>query len=197
MKKAAFVDRDGTINEMVYDVTHGTMDSPRRPEQVSLMKNAAAFLNGLRELGYTIIIVTNQPGISKGTLTRAELDAVNRRIAELLAPAKWDDLKFCPHHPDFGSVCDCRKPKPGMLLEAAKQHGIDLAQSWMIGDGQVDVAAGTDAGCRTMLVTKLKISQVEKFFDTNGVEPDAVAPNLKEALEIIAGRSSVKKVREG
>ena len=112
MKKAAFVDRDGTINEMVYDETHGTMDSPRRPEQVALAKNAAAFLHGLRELGYLIVIVTNQPGIAKGTLTEPELNAVNHRIADLLLPARWDELRFCPHHPDFGSVCDCRKPKP-------------------------------------------------------------------------------------
>lgn len=196
MRRAAFVDRDGTLNEMVYDPTHGLMDSPRRPEQVVAMKNAAAFLAGLRELGYLIVVVTNQPGVSKGTLTLPELEAVNRRLADLLAPAGWDDLRFCPHHPDFGSTCDCRKPRPGMLTRAAADHGIDLAQSWMIGDGQVDVAAGRAAGCRTLLVSKLKISQVEKFFDTNGAEPDAIAPNLMAALDIIAGRATTRKARE-
>ncbi len=196
MKRAAFVDRDGTLNEMVYDPTHGTMDSPRRPEQVVLMKNAAAFLKGLRELGFLIVVVTNQPGVSKGALTLPELDAVNQRLADLLEPAGWDDLRFCPHHPEFGSTCDCRKPLPGMLTKAAAELGIDLSQSWMIGDGQVDVAAGKAAGCKTILVSKLKISQVEKFFDTNGTEPDAIAPHLMAALDIIAGRAATKKVRE-
>jgi D-glycero-D-manno-heptose 1,7-bisphosphate phosphatase len=196
MKRAAFVDRDGTLNEMVFDATHGLLDSPRRPEQVTLVKNARGFLEGLRALGFFIVIVTNQPGISKGTLTLPELDAVNQRLADLLEPAGWDDLRFCPHHPDFGSPCDCRKPLPGMLTKAATDHGIDLSQSWMIGDGQVDIAAGRAAGCKTMLVSKLKISQVEKFFDTNGAEPDAVAPNLMAALDIIAGRATTKKARE-
>ena len=196
MKRGAFVDRDGTLNEMVYDATHGTMDSPRRPEQVSLVKNAAEFLRGLRELGFLIVIVTNQPGVSKGTLTLPELDAVNGRLADLLVPASWDDLRFCPHHPDFGSTCDCRKPKPGMLMAAARDHGIDLSQSWMVGDGLVDVQAGRAAGCKTILLSKLKISQMEKYFDTNGAEPDAVAPDLMFALDVIAGRAKPKKFRE-
>lgn len=196
LRKAAFVDRDGTLNEMVYDATHGLLDSPRRPEQVTLMKNAARFLEGLRRLGYLIVVVTNQPGISKGTLTAADLEAVNQRLADLLEPAGWDDLRFCPHHPDFGSDCDCRKPKPGLLTKAAADHGIDLAKSWMIGDGFVDVQAGKAAGCRSILVTKLKISQVEKYFDTNGVEPDAIAPDLMSALEVIEGRAQPRKFRE-
>ena len=196
MKCAAFVDRDGTLNEMVYDPVHGLLDSPRRPEQVTLVKNAAEFLSGLRKLGYFIVIVTNQPGISKGTLTLPELDSVNQRIADLLEPAGWDDIRFCPHHPDFGSRCDCRKPLPGMLTSAAKDHRIDLSQSWMIGDGLIDIQAGKAAGCSTLLVTKLKISVVERFFDTNGAEPDFVAPDLMFALDVIAGRANTQKFRE-
>ncbi len=196
MKRAVFVDRDGTLNEMVFDPDHGLLDSPRRPEQVTLMKNAAKFIDGLRQLGFFIVVVTNQPGVSKGTLTLPELDAVNQRLADLLKPAHWDDLRFCPHHPEFGSPCDCRKPKPGMLMAAARDHGIDLSQSWMVGDGLIDVQAGRAAGCKTVLVTKLKISVVERFFDTGGAEPDEVAPNLMSALEIIAGRATTKKVLE-
>lgn len=196
MKKAAFVDRDGTLNEMVYDATHGLLDSPRRPEQVEPARHAARFLQGLRDLGYFIVIVTNQPGIAKGTLTLPELAAVNGRLAERLAPAGWDDLRFCPHHPAFGSDCACRKPKPGLLTQAAADHGIDLAQSWMIGDGLVDVQAGRSAGCRTVLVTKLKISVVERFFDTTGAEPDFLAADLLGALDAIAGRATAGRVRE-
>ena len=195
MKKAAFIDRDGTLNEMVYDAAHGIMDSPRRPEQVALMKGAGEFLRQLREDGYFIVVVTNQPGIAKGTMTMSELDAVNRRLEELLAKdgGRWDDLRFCPHHPDpgptgnsaFKADCACRKPKPGMLLDAIRAHEIDPSASWMVGDGLVDIQAGKAAGCRTVLVAKLNISQVEQFFDIDGVEPDAIAGNLKEAGDVI------------
>jgi len=195
MRKAAFIDRDGTLNEMVYDAVHGIMDSPRRPEQVSLMKGAGEFLRRLRDEGYFIVVVTNQPGIAKGTMTMSELDAVNRRLAELLEKdgGRWDDLRYCPHHPDpgpagnpaFKADCDCRKPKPGMLFDAVKAHDLDTGASWMVGDGLVDIQAGKAAGCRTVLVAKLKISQVEQFFDIEGVEPDAIAGNLKEAGDVI------------
>lgn len=206
MNKAVFVDRDGTLNEMVYDPTHGTMDSPRRPEQVALMPGAGKFLKKLREAGYFIVIVTNQPGIAKGTLRIPELEAVNARIAQLLARdgGRWDDLRFCPHHPDPGPAgnaaykknCDCRKPLPGMLRDAARDHDIDKKASWMAGDGLVDVQAGKAAGCKTVLVAKLKVSQVEKFFDTDGSEPDAVAGNLEEALEIILHGKGAKRRKE-
>ena len=178
---------------MVYDPTHGLLDSPRRSEQVELMNGAAAFLEGVRERGYFVVLVTNQPGISKGTLLYTDLDSVHGRLAELLAPQCWDDIRFCPHHPEFGSACECRKPKPGMLLDAAAEHGIDLAQSWMVGDGLVDVQAGRAAGCRTVLVTRLKVSVIEAFFETEGAEPHVVAKDLLEALQAIDGSFRFKK----
>ncbi len=188
------MDRDGTLNEMVYDETHGTMDSPRRPDQVQLLPGAGAFLRGLRAYGFRIVVVTNQPGLAKGTLTESELAAVNGRLAELLAAegAGWDELRHCPHHPKAGPGtvsayvrdCDCRKPKPGLLKAAAAAHSIDLAGSWMVGDGIVDVQAGRAAGCRTVLVCKVKLNEVEKFLDV-GCPPDAVAGSLGEALDII------------
>ena len=197
MKKAVFIDRDGTLNGMVYDETHGLLDSPRRPEQVRLVKGAADFLRGLKKAGFMTVVVTNQPGIAKGTLTLEELYAVNRKVARLLEAgrAEWDDLCFCPHHPKgvkraFAKKCNCRKPKPGMLLQAARDHGINLRKSWMVGDGLNDVQAGRAAGCRTILVTKLKLDQVEQFFALKGARPTAVAASLKEALRIIKGSRS-------
>ncbi|HMP74469.1 MAG TPA: HAD family hydrolase [Kiritimatiellia bacterium] len=195
--KGLFVDRDGTLNGMVYDGTHGIMDSPRRPEQVALMPHAGAFLRGARELGYRIVVVTNQPGIAKGTLTEAELEAVNGRLGELLEAegAGWDDLLYCPFHPDpgpggraeYARLTDCRKPGPGMLLAAAEKHGIDLGESWMVGDGLVDVQAGRRAGCRTLLVSKVKLNEIEQFFILEDARPDALAGSLKEALEVLRG----------
>lgn len=194
---AVFVDRDGTLNEMVYDETHGLLDSPRRPEQVVLRKHAAAFLAGVRRLGYLVVVATNQPGLAKGTLTKEDLERVNRRLAGLLRnahkDARWDVVKICPHHPkgdrrahsEWATACRCRKPKPGLLLEAAREHGLDLSRSWMVGDGLNDIRAGRAAGCRTILVTSLKIEQVERFFGRGGAEPDFIARDLREALRII------------
>lgn len=197
MKPALFIDRDGTLNRMVYDSNHGIMDSPRRPDQVSLIPGAGVFLKEARHLGYFLVIVTNQPGIAKGTLTLPELDSVHQRLAELLdeeaAGARWDALYFSPYHPapgpggrsEYTGVTDCRKPEPGMLLKAAAEHDLDLSRSWMIGDGIVDVQAGRRAGCRTLLLTSLKIQQVEQFFDLSEAKPDHVVSTFAKALAVI------------
>ena len=190
LKPAVFFDRDGTLNRMVYDDTHGIMDSPRRPEQITLMPGATEAINRLHALHFQIIVVTNQPGIAKGTLTEARLDAVNQRLAELLAQqgAAWDALEYCPHHPSEGTrtdligPCTCRKPQPGMLLKAARERGIDLKRSWMIGDGLVDIQAGKAAGCRTILLTGLKVEQIERFIQLKAV-PDFITPSLAEAVD--------------
>lgn len=196
-KRAVFVDRDGTLNEMVYDETHGLLDSPRRPSQVRLRAGAGHFLAGIRVLGYLVVVVTNQPGLAKGTLTLWDLNQVNQRLLRLLqrenARAGWDDLRVCPHHPTGGSRgrkrwigdCSCRKPKPGLLLVAARERGINLKQSWMVGDGLNDVQAGRAAGCRTILVTSLKIEQIERFFGRGGAVPDFIVPDLQAALKVI------------
>ena len=195
---AVFLDRDGTLNEMVYDSTHGLMDSPRRPEQVVPMRFAGELVHGLRELGYRIVVVTNQPGIAKGTLTQAELGDVHVALAKAIPPGYWDALEYCPHHPEHGAgaKCACRKPAPGMLLKAAGEGGIDLSKSWMVGDGLVDVQAGKAAGCRTILLTKLKVNVVERFFELDGAEPDFVAGNLREVLERIRGIGIQRKAKE-
>jgi D-glycero-D-manno-heptose 1,7-bisphosphate phosphatase len=197
-RPAVFVDRDGTLNEMVYDETHGVMDSPRRREQVRVIVGAGRFLRELREKGFFISVVSNQPGIAKGTLSPPDLDAVNRRLADLLAAegGEWDDLRMCPHHPDGGPAgrpeyvrdCACRKPRPGMLLDAARDHGLDLARSWMVGDGLNDIQAGRAAGCRTILVARLKVEHVERFFGESGAVPDAICSSLDEALAFILAR---------
>jgi D-glycero-D-manno-heptose 1,7-bisphosphate phosphatase len=194
-RPAVFVDRDGTLNEMVYDETHGLLDSPRRAEQVRLKPGAARFLQRLRHAGYFLCVVTNQPGVAKGTLSPDDLAAVNGRLAGLLAAedAAWDDIRVCPHHPGGPAVpagelvrtCACRKPSPGMLLDAARQHGLDLAASWMVGDGLNDIQAGHAAGCRAILVGRLKLEQIERFLSLEKAEPDIVVPDLAAAADRI------------
>lgn len=194
-RPAVFIDRDGTLNEMVYDDAHGLMDSPRKPAQVRMIRNAGKFLRAVGKLGYVRVVVTNQPGMAKGTLTLEGLAAVNRRLAGLVEKegGYWDDIRFCPHHPKvaqgpgraYRRRCACRKPLPGMLLEAAAEHGIDLRSSWMVGDGLNDVQAGNAAGCKTILISRLKIDQVAKFFELKHGMPSAIARDLNEALRII------------
>lgn len=196
-RKALFVDRDGVLNEMVYDSNHGLLDSPRRPEQVSLKKGAGSFLRTIRDSGFLIVVITNQPGIAKGTLTLEELDAVNARLSELLATEgeTWDALYYCPHHPAGGSgaagrsayvkTCDCRKPKPGLIFQAASELDIDLARSWMMGDGVVDIQAGMAAGVKTILFSALKMDMLAKFIEIIGRAPDFQVSNFSSAARII------------
>ncbi len=147
MVGAAFLDRDGVINEEV-DYLHEV-------DKAVLIPGVAAAIREIRERGLKVIVVTNQAGIAKGLYSEAELHAVNRRIAELLAAegAIWDAIYFCPHHPSHSDGCECRKPAPGMLLRAIREFGIDPARSFMVGDRMTDLEAGRAAGCaRTYLV---------------------------------------------
>jgi len=187
--KAIFIDRDGVLNEMVYDSNHGIFDSPFNPEQVKIKAGAIELVRGAKELGYKIIIITNQPGIAKGTLTFPNLEKINKKIIESIGTEFIDDIFICPHHPkglldidsNYITDCDCRKPKPGMILQAATKYNIDLTKSWMIGDGITDIQAGSAGGCKTILVANLKIEHLQMFKEYN-IVPDIIAPTLNEAL---------------
>ncbi len=161
-QKAVFLDRDGTVNEYV-----GFL---RKAEDFRLLPGVAEAIKEIHKKGYLVIIVTNQPVIARGEVTLEGLDEIHRKMETLLGleGAFVDGLYFCPHHPDKGFegerpeykiVCDCRKPKPGMLLKAATDFNIDLSQSWMVGDGRNDVEAGKNAGCKTALIGTEKMGQ--------------------------------------
>jgi histidinol-phosphate phosphatase family protein len=149
--RAIFLDKDGTLlNDVPYNVD---------PALVQLSPRAAQALRLFRRLGYALFVVSNQSGIAKGWFDEQALQSVERRVAELLSArgAALDGFYFCPHHPDgvierYAFECNCRKPMPGLLRQAADQHDIDLKQSWMIGDILDDVEAGRRAGCRTILI---------------------------------------------
>jgi histidinol-phosphate phosphatase family protein len=150
-EKAVFLDKDGTIIEDVpYNVD---------PSAMVFTPGAAEALRQLHAAGYRLIVVSNQSGVARGLFPVAALDAVETRLAEMLAEAGavLTGFYFCPHHPE-GSVaayavpCDCRKPAPGLIYRAGQEHGIDLAESWFVGDILNDVEAGRAAGCRTILI---------------------------------------------
>ena len=149
MRRAAFVDRDGTLDELVPDPVSGEPEGPLHARDVTLIPGAAAALGDLTGAGWLLIGVTNQPAAAKAKVSVDELAEVQARVLELL-PAegvRFDDFRLCMHHPDgvvpaLSRECDCRKPAPGMLLEAAGPLGVDLSASWMIGDTDSDVEAG-------------------------------------------------------
>lgn len=154
-QKAIFLDRDGTINKYV-----GFL---RKEEEFELLPGVAEAVKKINESGYLAIVVTNQPVIARGEVTYSQLENIHNKMETLLGKegAYLDDIYFCPHHPHSGYEgevkelkidCDCRKPKPGMLLKAAKDLNIDLSQSYMVGDGENDIKAGKAAGCKTVLL---------------------------------------------
>lgn len=154
-QKAVFLDRDGTINKYV-----GFL---RNIDEFELNSSVADAVKKINESGYLAIVITNQPVIARGEISFSELDKIHNKMETLLGleGAYLDGIYFCPHHPHRGYEgevkelkidCDCRKPKPGMLLKAAGDFNIDLTQSWMVGDGEHDVKAGKSAGCKTVLL---------------------------------------------
>ncbi len=161
-QKAMFLDRDGTINKYV-----GFL---RNIDDFELLPGVAEAIRKINESGYLAIVVTNQPVVARGEVTVPELQLIHNKMETLLGAegAYLDAIYYCPHHPHKGyegevSIlkidCECRKPKPGMLLKAAKDFNIDLSHSWMIGDGENDVKAGKTAGCRTALIGTEKYGQ--------------------------------------
>jgi D-glycero-D-manno-heptose 1,7-bisphosphate phosphatase len=156
---AAFVDRDGVINKGMPDPDTGMLESPLRVEDVSLLPGAAGALRTLAGAGYALVCVTNQPAAAKGKVSLGELRAIHERVLELLAleGVCLDASRLCPHHPDgvvdeLSAPCACRKPAPGMLVDAADALELDMSRSWMLGDTDADVIAGAVAGCLTALV---------------------------------------------
>jgi D-glycero-D-manno-heptose 1,7-bisphosphate phosphatase len=185
---AIFLDRDGTLNEDL-GFTH-------RPADLRLLPRVVEGLQRLAALGFRLVIVTNQSGIARGHFSQADMDEFNDALRARLTEHGIDiaAIYFSPYHPTEGVGCyrrdsDCRKPKPGMLLAAARELGLDLAVSVAIGDKKSDVAAGKAAGCRTILVQTGKAGRGEPELH---VEPDAIARDLQHAAELVAQWASEK-----
>jgi D-glycero-D-manno-heptose 1,7-bisphosphate phosphatase len=171
MKKAVFLDRDGVLNKAY--VRNGKPYSPDTIAEMIIVPDAREALERLRQHGFRLIVATNQPDIARGRLTRTHVDAMNGYLAGKLP---LDGVEMCPH--DDADDCDCRKPRPGLLLHAAERERIDLAQSFMVGDRYRDIEAGHSAGCRTVLIG-------DGYGETFKVQPDAIASTLSEAANWI------------
>lgn len=176
-RQAVFFDRDGVLNQAV--VADGRPSPPADAESLVVTPGARGLLWELKELCFLLICVTNQPDIARGTRTAADVEAMNRKVSFALA---LDDLYCCPH--DGPDNCQCRKPKPGMILAAADKWGVDLPASWTVGDRAGDIAAGRAAGTRTIFL--------DFGYREPGPDPpaDHTCRNLAEAVRIIKEASA-------
>ena len=174
--KAVFIDRDGTIAR---DVPYCS-----RVEDFEIFPSVPQAIKLLNEHGLKVVVITNQSGVARGYFTEEILHQIHQRMKEELAKygAQIDAIYYCPHHPDDG--CECRKPKPMLILQAAEDLGINLTLSYMVGDMMQDIVAGKAAGCKTVL---LNSDSSKEEPDTKS--PDHIAPDLFKAAKWILAQS--------
>lgn len=185
-RPAIFLDRDGTIIRQV-ELLH-------KPSQIKIFSAAAPAITSFNKLGYLVVVVTNQPVIARGVIGPKEVDHVHAVLIDRLGKkgGRIDAVYYCPHHPlanlkKYRMTCKCRKPAPGMILQAAKDHGIDLKKSFMIGDSTQDVLAGNRAKVKTILV---RTGHGGKDPWHHEGKPDFIARDLGAAAKIIKKLSS-------
>jgi D-glycero-D-manno-heptose 1,7-bisphosphate phosphatase len=184
---------------MVYYPEHGIVDSPFTAPQLRLVEGIAEPLNEFRKLGYKLILVSNQPGIAKGHFTLKEFENMKKKMTTELAKigVTLDGEYYCFHHPHARSKkyrvsCNCRKPRPGMLVTAAKERDIDLNASFMIGDGIVDILAGKRAGCKTILLGNQN-GFLSRLVEESQADPDFQVGLLRDAAAIIAKLNGIPR----
>jgi D-glycero-D-manno-heptose 1,7-bisphosphate phosphatase len=181
VRPGVFLDRDGTL---IAEVGH-----LGDPDGVELLPGVPAALRRLRDAGYALVLVTNQAGVARGLFNEDAVRAVNARVGELLGEERilLDGWYFCPHHPGFTGTCDCRKPEPGMLRQAARELDLDLTASWIVGDHPSDAEAGRRAGARPIIVRTGHRLLPGSDHDPG---PDvAVVDDLAAAADLILGSS--------
>jgi D-glycero-D-manno-heptose 1,7-bisphosphate phosphatase len=180
-RAAVFLDRDGVLNRAV--VRDGLPYPPDSIESLALLPGVTEACAALRGAGLLLIVATNQPDIARGTRRWDDVQAMNRRLSELLP---LDEIRVCPH--DDRDRCDCRKPAPGLLLAAAREHGIDLRRSVMVGDRWRDIESGERAGCWTVFVD-------HGYSERRPERADLIVHSLGEAVPWILAASAKERVR--
>lgn len=182
VRRAVFLDRDGVINRAL--VREGKPYPPSRLAEFEILPGVEAACARLKQAGFLLVVATNQPDVGRGTLTQEIVEATHARMCRVLP---IDRVEVCYHPGKGGSDCDCRKPKPGMLLRAARELDIDLRASWMVGDRWRDIDCGHAAGCRTILIDYGYAEELRQ-------NPDFRAHSLQEAADIILEPARQKPV---
>lgn len=178
---------------MVYHPDHSLVDSPANPDEFQLLPGAGEAIGKINAVGLLVVVVSNQPGVAKGKFTVDLLDAITQKMHQDLEAfgATVDAVFYCLHHPEavlneYRVRCECRKPKPGLLLRGADALGIDLQRSYMVGDAPTDVQAGAMSGCRTVWLGPGQY-HMRGVMDREGIQPDHIAAGLHEAVDLILG----------
>jgi D-glycero-D-manno-heptose 1,7-bisphosphate phosphatase len=193
-RPAVFFDRDNTLI-----ISDGYLGDPSK---VVLVEGAAEMVARVRSLGYAVVVFSNQSGVARGMFTEDDVHRVNSRLDELLADqnptAVIDRHEFCPFHPDgtveaFARDSDLRKPKPGMIFQAADKLALDLSRSWVIGDAPRDIEAGKAAGCKTVWYKDSRLPQSSAARELMLTVPDAVVSTMREAMDIIAREALMRQ----
>jgi D-glycero-D-manno-heptose 1,7-bisphosphate phosphatase len=178
LRRAVFLDRDGVINRAL--VRDGKPYPPANVSALEILPGVSTALQSLHNSGWLLIVVTNQPDVSRGSVLREDVEAINQYLCRLLP---IDDFRTCYH--DSSDGCNCRKPLPGALFAAANSKGIDLSSSYMIGDRWKDIEAGESAGCKTIFVDYCYSERQPAKFDHR-------VGSLAEAAHIILGEKNEK-----
>ncbi len=189
--KAVFLDRDGVINALVYHQDAGVIDAPFTRSQFKLLPRVPEAIRLLNDLGLSVAVVSNQPGIAKGHLKPEILNAFERTMLSRISAegGRVDHVYYCLHHPEakvakLRQRCRCRKPEIGLLEQAAADLQVSLNECYMIGDGIPDLLAGFRAGCRTIFVGRWKC-EICQFSEAVNTRPAFVAKDLWEAAQLI------------
>lgn len=182
VSRAVFLDRDGVVNKAI--IRNGKPCSPMTLNEMIIVPGAAELLGALRAKGFKLVVVTNQPDVARGNIARSTVDTMNRYLCSVLP---LDAVEVCDH--DSADNCDCRKPKPGMLIRAALQNAIELKSSFMMGDRWSDIEAGRRANCRTILIG-------DGYAEQQMSQPDTVVPSLREAIAWILQTSEQTRGKE-
>ncbi len=192
--RAIFLDRDGVVTKSTSLISD--------PKHIKIIRGASKAIRDMNKIGIKVIIITNQPVVARGITTEEGLDKIHKRLRKMLEPAKLDAIYYCPHHPEshhedipesamrYRIECECRKPKPGMLQEAAKRFSLDLSQCFFVGDSTSDIAAAKNAGCKAILVETGNAGK-DGVFDE---KPDFTCENIGEAAKLVKRLVMIKAV---
>lgn len=181
MNKAIFLDRDGVINEHIYE-TDGKIMAPANLSQLKILPKVKEGIYKIKDLGFKIIVISNQPGIAFGYLDSKKLDEINNKLKKDLG---IDEIYCCPHHIKFTGNCNCRKPKIGLVKEAIKDHDIDVTNSYFVGDSLSDIQTGINAGVKKTFLIGIIREDILQIQHKKQIFPDFTFPNLIEVADKI------------
>lgn len=189
MSRAVFLDRDGVLNPLVYNVRTGEYESPHRGEDFSVYPYVVRSLRALADAGFRLFLISNQPSYAKGKTSMANLQAIHGLLDQYLQENNiaFTEYYYCYHHPngivpEFSGVCKCRKPQPFFILQAAEKYHLNLAKCWMIGDQDTDVQCGQNAGVRT-----IQLGNPHSAAKRGQAKPDYQATDLAAAVSWLLG----------